>query len=206
MRRLLCGGFFFLLAGCLGSSLTPPWGGERHRGGLLVDSTSGPLLTALEWGRSHGEQAEKLIDAYYRQPYLEGPVTQWAALHTKWTHLARYGAAQALAGKPVDPKVAESFATSPHLTIELTFQGYHRGLLAGADVLLVQRGKRIYPDRVRADLPRLTTDREKQTIYEGTLRVDFLYEKLNLRQEARVLIRRDEGPDLSFDFDLDRYK
>jgi hypothetical protein len=171
-----------------------------------VEPTSGTLLAALEWGRSHPEQAGNLIDAYYRKAYLEGLVTQWAALHTKWTQLARYGAGQALAGKPIDPKVVESITASPHLTIELTLQGYHRGILAGVDVLLLQGGRRIYPDRVRAEPPRMTTDREKQTIYEGTLRVEFPYEKLNLRQTARVLVHRDEGAELSLDFDLGKYK
>ena len=207
MWRLVCGGFLFLLAGCLGSSSpSPPWGGERHSEGPLVDSASESLVTALEWGQANAEQVETLINAYYRQVSLSGPVIQSAILHTKWTHLARHAAAQALAKKPIDREIVESLAASPHLTIELTLQGYHQGILAGTDIFFVQRGSQIYPAEVQAEPPHLTTDREEQKIYEGTLRIDFLYERLDLRREAQIVIRRDEGSGLSFNFDLRQYR
>lgn len=174
--------------------------------GPLVDPASESLQAALEWGRSNAEQAEKLIDAYYQQSYQDGPVAQRVTLHTKWTHLARYAAAQALAGKPIDSNLVESLLASPHLTIDLTLQGYHQALLNRLDVFLVQRGERLYPVQVRTEPPHLTTDREEEKIYEGTLRVDFPYEELDLRRDAQILIQRDEGSDLSFNFELWRYK
>ncbi len=207
MWRLVCGGFLFLLAGCFGSSSpSPPWGGERHSEGPLVDPASESLVTALEWGQANAEQVETLINAYYRQTHLSGPVIQSVTLHTKWTHLARHAAAQALARKSIDRKIVESLAASPHLTVELTLQGYHQGIITGTDVFLVQRGTQIYPVQVQTESPRLTTDREEQKIYEGTLRIDFSYEGLDLRREAEIVIRRDEGSDLSFTFDLGQYR